>query len=60
MNLLGFLHRKTHDERIKALEEEVRQERGVLAVNIMNFKDGSNPLDVLVKQHLELLQRGHR
>lgn len=58
MNLFGLFSGKEKEQRIKALEEEVRQERAVLAVNIMNFKSGDNPLDILVKQSLDLLQRG--
>lgn len=60
MNLLGLFHHKEREDRIKALEEEVRQERGVLAVNILNFERGDNALDILVKQHLALLNRGSK
>ena len=58
MNLLDLFRRKERDERIKTLEEDVRKERGNLALNIVNFERADNALDVLVRQHLELLQRG--
>jgi hypothetical protein len=60
LNLFGLFNRKDKEERIKALEEEVRKERGVLAVNILNFERPDNALDILVRQHLELLQRGQQ
>lgn len=46
-------------ENIRKLEEEVRQERGRYAVNIVNLERADNALDKLVKQHFALL-RGAR
>lgn len=58
MNWVNIFRRKDREERIRALEEDVRHERGTLAVNIVNLARLDNPLDMLVRQHLELLQKG--
>lgn len=43
--------------KIARLEEEVRQERGSLAVTIVKLDREDFKLDRLVKHHLELLHR---
>lgn len=54
MNLWPFT-KKQQSPRVKALEEEVRKERGTLAGNIVKVRREDFQLDQLVRQHLALL-----
>jgi hypothetical protein len=55
---MDIFQRGQNSERVKKLEEDVRKERGALAQTIVNFDRTDNPLNILVRQHLELLHRG--
>lgn len=54
MNVWPFT-KKRQSPRVKALEEEVRIERGTLAANIVDLERKDFQLDQLVRQHLALL-----
>lgn len=45
----------TQKPKVERLEEEIRKERGVLAVKIVNFERENNALDKMVQRHLVLL-----
>lgn len=56
MSVWPFGRDKDRRHRVAELEEEVRHERGNLAVKIVDFERADNALDIMVRQHLELLR----